>query len=90
MSDLNFKTSILNHQQFKYETRKKLEYKDIIEEYKKAVIVMDEVDDILDVLKSELNFPADIKKEKHYIPSQLIKIIINQCLHLIILELRIH
>ena len=77
MSDLNFKTSILNHQQFKYQERKELNQTDIIKEYKECVIVMDEVDDILDVIKSELNFPYNIKKEKNYISYVLIEIIIN-------------
>jgi len=85
MSDIDFKTSILNHEKFKYHENpkepnlKKSTYDigtyvkeekiiNILDEYKDSKIIMDEVDEILDVVKSELNFPKEFSDGK-YLPS---------------------
>jgi len=72
LSDLEYKVSILNHEKFRFvhnidkvENYNDSNKIDIYEEYKNSTMIMDEVDDILDVVKSELNYPKSLASGKN-------------------------
>jgi hypothetical protein len=85
LSDLEYKISILNNEKFRFMHLYDKDGKEIVKEfinedkidiykeYKESVIIMDEVDDILDVVKSELNYPKSFDSGRNDIQDEIDK-----------------